>query len=364
VVIQGYAELAESSADDPETLEDSLLNIRAATDRAAALTRQLLSFSRRQVMDTRALDLGEQLESVGAMLRRLLPETIDYSLEVDGPLTVDADPGQLEQAVINLAVNARDAMPEGGRLSVCAERVDLSPSLREKHPDARPGPHALLRIADSGEGIAAADLAQIFEPFFTTKPDGRGTGLGLSVVFGIVRQHGGFIEVDSTPGRGSEFRLYLPLLDGPAAPAAREVVRTPSEGRETILLVEDEPAVRRLATRFLTKAGYRVVEADDGDSAIAQFDRHRHEIALAVLDVVLPKTNGRRVMEQITAFEPRLPVLFVSGYAAGGIHTNFILEKDLVLLPKPYSRDQLLEKVREVLDGASVPEVVGAVDAT
>lgn len=354
VVIHGYAELAETSQDDPETLADSLLNIRAATERAAALTRQLLSFSRRQVMDTRALDLGEQLESVGAMLRRLLPETIDYELRVEGPLTVDADPGQLEQAVINLAVNARDAMPEGGRLAISAQPVEVPASLREKHPDARPGPYALLRVADSGEGIAALDLAQIFEPFFTTKADGRGTGLGLSVVFGVVRQHGGFIEVDSRPGEGSEFRLYLPRLEGPAESVAREPERPPVQGRETILLVEDEPAVRSLATRFLTRAGYRVVEADDGESAIEQFLAHRDDIALAVLDVVLPKTNGRRVMEEITAIEPKLRVLFVSGYAAGGIHADFILEKDLVLLPKPYSRDQLLGKVREVLDAVPV----------
>jgi len=352
VVMQGYAELAALRVEGDSVLQNCIDNIRESTNRAAALTRQLLSFSRRQVMDTRPIALNELLENLSGMLERLLPEDIDYEHRLDPALgTIEADPGQLEQAVMNLAVNARDAMPRGGALTVETQAVTVSEQLARTHPGTRPGRFARLRVADSGEGMSEAVRAQVFEPFFTTKPEGLGTGLGMSVVFGIVKQHGGFIELRSAPGQGTEVDLYLPLVERAAQPPAPKPAPQPQRGTETILLVEDEPEVRRLATLFLYEAGYTVIEAADGAAAVAAFARHRDEIALAILDVVLPKSNGREVMAQITGLAPGLKVLFVSGYAAAGIHTDFILEDDLELLPKPYSRDALLGKVRELLDG-------------
>ncbi len=354
VVIQGFAELAMDQADNNAALKDSLKNIQEGTDRAAALTRQLLSFSRRQVIDTRPTDLDELLPNLSAMLSRLLPETIDYELRLSKEVnTIEADPGQIEQAIINLAVNARDAMPQGGTLRIETRQVDLDNNFVSTHPGSQIGRHVRLRISDTGEGMSEDIVERVFEPFFTTKPDGMGTGLGLSVVFGIVKQHSGFIDVQSQQDKGTRIDLYFPVLSQPAEvhrSAPRADAEGNSRGSETILLVEDEPAVRKLASTFLTRAGYKVIEAVDGEDAVDQFSAHSDEISLALLDVVLPKANGREVMDKIKTVSPELKVLFTSGYSSDGIHTNFILEDELILLQKPYRRDELLEKIREVLD--------------
>lgn len=351
VVIQGFTELAESQAGDDATLMDSLKNIREGTERAASLTRQLLSFSRRQVIDPRPVEPVRLLDNLKSMLSRLLPENIELSLDTSADAgMVKADPGQIEQAIVNLAVNARDAMPAGGRITISTRCEKVDETYARQHAEASPGNYIVLTVADTGEGIPENIRDKIFEPFFTTKPDGLGTGLGLSVVFGIVKQHGGFIDIDSEEDHGTEIHLYLPEAKGMAETARSTGDTSVRQGTETILLVEDEPAVRKLARIFLTRAGYHVIEASDGEEAVAQFRAHRDEISLALLDVVLPKANGREIMEKIVQLKPDIRVLFTSGYAADGIHTNFILRENLVLLPKPYNSEQLLNKVREVLD--------------
>ncbi len=351
VVIQGFAELAEESAEGNQLLKDCLKGIREGTDRAAALTRQLLSFSRRQVIDTRPIDPAELLERSTAMLSRLLPESIEYSLDVEpGLYTIKADAGQIEQAIVNLVLNARDAMPNGGVLRVSARNVVLDAAFVDAHPGSSAGGHILVTVADTGEGMSPEVIERVFEPFFTTKPDGLGTGLGLSVVFGIVKQHSGFIDLQSRPDEGTEVRLYLPASDRHAEDIESDARMAVRGGSETILVVEDEPAVRTLASTFLTREGYCVIEAEDGERAVDQFAAHRQEISLVLLDVVLPKLNGREVMDRIRAIDPSARVLLTSGYSADGIHTGFVLEEDLLLLQKPYKRDSLLRKVRETLD--------------
>jgi len=351
VVIKGYADLAEE-----KTREDSILSgyhnqILSAADRATDLTRQLLSFSSRQIMETEPLDLNVLMNETGNLLQRLLPENIAYEFIPGTNLgTIDGDAGQLEQAVINLAVNARDAMPDGGKLTIETENIMIDQNYVESHPWASVGRHVLLRVSDTGTGIAEEIQDLIFEPFFTTKPEGLGTGLGLSVLFGVVKQHGGFTHLYSELDRGTEFRIYLPIIERTARGLKRKLEPRITREHETVLLVEDDEQVRTLADTFLSLSGYQVILAEDGEVAIHRFREFQNKISIVILDVVLPKVDGREVMEEIHKLAPGLPILFCSGYSANGIHTNFILEDDLVLLQKPYSRDDLLRKVREMLD--------------
>ncbi len=353
VVIQGYVDLADDLAADNPTLREYHGYIRTSAQRAAELTRQLLSFSRRQILDTRAVDLNQVLENVRSLLSRLLPEYIELVMKPASDLRlVDGDEAQLEQAVINLAVNARDAMPDGGRLEIETSNVVISEDFVRTRPWARVGDHVLLRVTDTGVGISPEIVERIYEPFFTTKPEGLGTGLGLSVLFGLVKQHGGFIETRSEPGFGSTFLIYLPIADGSLvseepAPSVNRLTAS-----ETLLLVEDEDQVRKLAETFLKRAGYKVICAEDGDVAVEKFEQHQNEISLVLLDVVLPSLGGRAVMEKIHAIQPGFPILFMSGYSSDGIHANFILDKELKLLQKPYKREELLDRVREMIEHA------------
>jgi signal transduction histidine kinase len=351
VVIKGYTDLAEEKTREDAELSGYHNQILGAADRATDLTTQLLSFSSRQILDTEPLDLNVLLNETGNLLERLLPENITYEFIPGANLgIVDGDAGQLEQSVINLAVNARDAMPEGGKLTIETENIIINQNYVETHPWANIGRYVLLRVSDTGTGIPEEIQDLVFEPFFTTKPEGAGTGLGLSVLFGVIKQHGGFTHFYSEIDKGTEFRIYLPIVERTATSLKRKLESKVTRGDETVLLVEDNEQVRTLANTFLSLAGYQVILAEDGEMAIHKFKQHQHEISIVVLDVVLPKADGREVMEEIHKLAPRLPVLFCSGYSANGIHTNFILEDDLVLLQKPYSRDDLLRKIRELLD--------------
>jgi PAS domain S-box-containing protein len=351
VAILGNAELARGHADLAEEVEPYLDEIQEAAERAAGLTRQLLAFGRRQIVEPVPIDLNQLIEGLGRMLNRLIPENIENEFLPGEDLdAILADRGQLEQVIVNLAVNARDAMPEGGKLVLETANVTIPSDEADPQPPAEPGRYVLLRVIDSGRGMTKEVRERIFEPFFSTKPEGQGTGLGLSVVFGIVKHHGGFLDVFSEPGRGAEFRVYLPAEERePAhpepAPAGRE-----RGGCESVLLVEDEPSARRLARRVLSKAGYEVIEARDGREAVEAYRRHRWKIDLVLLDVVMPKMMGSEVRRRIREIDSDVRILFSSGYSRAGGHLDFIAREGLDLISKPYPTKALLEKIREILD--------------
>ncbi|MCB1645469.1 MAG: response regulator [Pseudomonadales bacterium] len=355
VVIKGYLDLAAPFGRADEELGNYLAQIGEAAERAAGLTRQLLSFSRRQIMEARPVDINKLVEGIGNLLQRLLPANIEYQF-LPGELSgrVEGDAGQLEQALVNLAVNARDAMPDGGKMTITTAATEVDADYVESHPWARPGSYVVVTVSDSGFGISPEIQSRIFEPFFTTKPEGQGTGLGLSVFFGIVKQHGGFVQLYSEPGHGTEIRMYLPLVEARIVEELPPPDSSESEtGRERVLLVEDDPQICRLAERVLTKAGYSVLVAVDGQEAIEKFSRAQAEIDIVLLDVVLPKASGHEVMKHIQEIRPDMPILFTSGYSANGIHTDFILREDLALLQKPYSSEELLRKIRLVIDAVT-----------
>jgi signal transduction histidine kinase/CheY-like chemotaxis protein len=317
--------------------------------RAAALTRQLLSFSRQQPLAPRTLELGETALRTERMLGRLLGERIAFSVNVRAPGRVRADPGQTELALVNLVVNARDAMAEGGRLEVEVDELGVADPRRPAGDDVPPGPLAVLRVRDDGPGIPAEIRERIFEPFFTTKESGRGTGLGLSTVLGIVQQSGGAIRVDSAPGRGSEFAIYLPLDEGEPEDVAAERRAPPARGSETVLLVEDDERVRAVVRRTLAAHGYRVVEASGAAAARAAARAPSAPPDLLLTDVILADGNGVDVAREATARWPGLPVVFISGYA--GVHLPAVesLPRQARFLPKPFAPEALLAEVRAAL---------------
>ncbi len=328
--------------------------ILAAAERAGRLTRSLLAHSRKQVLATQPVDLVSVTRSVAAMVKRLIGEDIQLTLEVgEGPLVAVADTGQLEQVMVNLCTNARDAMPRGGDLRLSIDRVELDEASARAAQVARPGAHARIAVKDTGVGMDAATRARLFEPFFTTKPVGKGTGLGLSIASGIVRQHGGSLEVKSAPGEGSTFTALLPLT-GEAVGATVGQVAGPvaARGEETILLAEDEPLVRRVLARTLTGAGYRVLQAMDGAEAVRLFQAHAGEVALCLLDVIMPVMNGRDAAEAITRERPGVPVLLASGYTAD-LLADRGLPPGLEIMAKPVEPGELLQRVRAMLDRKS-----------
>jgi two-component system cell cycle sensor histidine kinase/response regulator CckA len=352
--ISGYCDLLLHRLPDYSGLRKDVEEIRKAGDRAAALTRQLLAFSRRQVLQPKVLDLNEVVANLGHMLRRLIGEDIELSLELSPDLgQVKADPGQIEQVIANLAVNARDAMPDGGRITVTTANVDLSPAYAAAHPPVAPGPHVLLSIKDTGHGMDDETQAHLFEPFFTTQEKGKGTGLGLATVYGIVQQSGGHIRVNSAPGSGSVFRIYLPkvgngALAQPGADRPRPTIASP--GTETILLVEDEDVVRLLAQEILRMNGYTVLEARHGREALLMSEAHRGPIHLMLTDVVMPKMSGRELSERLRPMRPDTRVLFMSGYTDDAIGHHGVLDEGIAFLQKPFTAENLSLKIREVLD--------------
>jgi PAS domain S-box-containing protein len=354
--ISGYSDLLLHRLPEYSTLRRDVEEIRKAGDRAAALTRQLLAFSRRQVLQPKVLDLNSVVTKMGQVLRRLIGEDIELSIEPSPSLLLlKADPGQIEQVIVNLAVNSRDAMPDGGRITIATADADLSRSYAAAHPGVVPGPHVLLSVADTGQGMSDETQAHLFEPFFTTKERGKGTGLGLATVYGIVQQSGGHIRVNSAPDRGSTFFIYLPRVEGPkdaATGADRPPLPHPSPGTETVLLAEDEEVVRRLAREILSENGYKVLAAGNGREALLLSEAHRGEIHLLLTDVVMPKMSGRELTERIRLQRPGLRVLYMSGYTDDAILRHGVLEDGIPFLQKPFTPEVLARKVREVLDSA------------
>jgi two-component system, cell cycle sensor histidine kinase and response regulator CckA len=352
--ITGYTELLLSSlaADDP--LRSHAEQVRRSAQRAASLTQQLLAFSRRQVLEPKTLNLNEVISGIEEMLRRLIGEHIELRTRRAPDLwPVRADPGQLEQAIMNLVVNARDAMPGGGRLSIETGNAELDPAYAGAHMPIEPGDYAMVAVTDSGTGMTPEVRGRLFEPFFTTKGQGKGTGLGLSTTYGIVKQSGGYIWCYSEPGKGTTFKIYLPRADVDAVPAppTSPIPAAPLlPVHETILLVEDEPEVRSLVQRLLKMQGYSVVAAANPEEALAIIRDFKGQIDLMVTDVVMPGMSGRQLAERLAKILPNLKVLFVSGYTDDAIVHHGILDPGTAFLQKPFTPQALARKVREVIE--------------
>ena len=326
--------------------------IEKAAKRAAGLTRQLLIFSRQQVLEPRALDLNALVGNLEKMLHRLIGEDIELRTKQATALgAVRADPGQLEQAIVNLVVNARDAMPQGGRLTIETADVELDRGYVAGHVPTQPGPYVLLAISDTGVGMDGATKARLFEPFFTTKEPGRGTGLGLATVYGIVKQSGGYIWTYSELGHGTTFKIYLPrVAETPEAPESTTSPPTPVRGSETLLVVEDQEEVRKLTKRVLEARGYTVLAARNGAEALEIVAQHPSKIHLMITDVVMPGMNGRELAQHARARRSYLKVLYVSGYTGEAVLQHRLLEPGVAFLQKPFTPDVLARKTREVLD--------------
>jgi CheY-like chemotaxis protein len=340
------------SADDPT--RELIREIVSAGDRAAGLTRQLLAFSRKAILEPKVLDLKVLVADVDKMLRRIIGEDIQLTVVADPQLgVVKADPGQIEQVIMNLVVNARDAMPQGGRLTIELRNAELDETYTRSHAEARPGRHVLLAVSDTGCGMDAATLARIWEPFFSTKGE-KGTGLGLATVYGIVKQSGGHVAVYSEVGHGTTFKVYLPRVEQrPHLRKSFQGLAAMPRGSETVLLVEDEDGVRALARHVLQGCGYTVLEARDGAEAMRITGQQRGQIDLLITDVVMPRMGGREVAERLAAIHPAVKVLFLSGYTDDAVVRHGILEAQVAFLQKPFSTAALAAKVREVLDSMS-----------
>ncbi|HVF61797.1 MAG TPA: ATP-binding protein [Thermoanaerobaculia bacterium] len=352
-VILGYgAVVAAQVADDPHLVRD-LDEILLAGERAAALTRQLLTFSRKQVMQPRLLELNEVVRGVEPMLRRLIGEDIELSIALAPDLGhVHADPGQVEQVIVNLAINARDAMTAGGKLTIETAEVDLDVASAAEHTELQAGRYVQLTVTDSGTGIDPEVRRHLFEPFFTTKEPGKGTGLGLATSYGIVRQSGGHIGVDSEVGRGTSFKVLLPRAKHASAVEVREAPVLAPPGKETVLLVEDDAALRRLTRTILQGKGYRVLEAGSAAAALEEVAQHPEGIDLLLTDVVMPGLNGPDLARRLRSLRPEVRILFMSGYSDGAVLRPGVLGPGTAFLGKPFRADALAHKVREVLDGA------------
>jgi CheY-like chemotaxis protein len=336
-----------------------IAEVRHAGESAARLTRQLLAFSRRQILQPRVLDLNQIVERMDALVRRVIGEDVVFETRLSDTLKrVNADPGQIEQVLMNLAVNARDAMPDGGQLTIETADVDLDESYVSRHGGASPGPHVMLAMSDTGVGMNDETLRRVFEPFFTTKEAGKGTGLGLATVYGIVKQSHGSIWVYSEPGHGSTFKIYLPAIasQGSADTSDEETPRRLT-GMETVLIVEDQAEVRGVIRTTLRRNGYTVLEATNGQEALALSRGHAGPIHLLFTDVVMPGLSGRRVAEILTAERRDMRVLYTSGYTDDAIVRHGVLEPGLAFLQKPYTSSAMLRKLRSTLDTPNPPAV-------
>jgi two-component system, cell cycle sensor histidine kinase and response regulator CckA len=353
-VITAHAELLAERLDPSHPAAKSVAQIRKAADSAAALTRQLLAFSRKQIIHPRILDLNTIVAETQKLFGRLIGEHIEFSTALDPALgRTRVDPVLVEQILVNLVLNARDAMPQGGKLTIETSNADLGESYRANHAIVPPGKYIMLAVTDNGCGMDRETQSRIFEPFFTTKAVGKGTGLGLATVYGIVKQSGGFIWVYSEPGRGTTFKIYLPRENGPISlPHTHARPITFQRGSETVLLVEDAEPVRALAKEFLTESGYSVLEACDGKEAILLARETKTPIHLLLTDVVMPRMGGRQLAEQLARLHPAIKVLYMSGYPNDGIVRSGVLAGGVAFLQKPFTRELFLLRVREVLDHA------------
>ena len=350
-VVLGYGEVVLDALDPSAPVRSEMEQVYGAAERAAELTRQLLTFSRQQESDPTDLDLNEVIGTLVKLLHRIIGEDVEVAVIMGQALSlVHADPGQIEQMLMNLVLNARDAMQDGGRLTIETENVFLDEEYHEAHSWAKPGRYVLLIVTDSGVGIEPEVLPRIYEPFFTTKPPGEGTGLGLATVHGIVKQHKGLIHVYSEPGLGTTFKVYLPVVEEPAAAAREPVEGPPSGGTETILLAEDEEGVRQLTTRFLETAGYTVLSASNGEEALRVLEDCSEQIDLALIDVVMPRLGGREVVRRIRTRWPEMKVLLTTGYGVAGWAPEHAADEPVGVVTKPYGYSTILRKVRNCLD--------------
>ncbi len=353
-IISGYSQLVLGSAGTDQRLQDHVREVLKAADRAASLTAQLLAFSRRQVLTPQVLDLDAVVASMDKMLPCLIGENHELAIVKGKQLgRVMADSVHIEQVIVNLAVNARDAMPEGGRLTIETGNFDLDEGYARSHFGVTPGPYVMLAVSDTGCGMDAETQAHMFDPFFTTKEPGKGTGLGLATVYGIVKQSGGYIGVYSEPGRGTTFKIYLPRIDRAVQvvqPAQTQTRTEMAKGSETVLVVEDEHAVRSLVRGVLESSGYSVLEARHGPDALSLCGQHKGAINLLLTDVVMPQMNGRELAEHLAPLHARMKVLYMSGYSDGAFGKHRILDPRVPLIKKPFTPDALARKVREVLD--------------
>jgi two-component system cell cycle sensor histidine kinase/response regulator CckA len=352
MAIMGYGELLRTSFYQDDPMFHYIEDILKATDRAASLTQQLLAFSRRQIRQPRVLNLNRVVADLEKMLRRLIGEHIELEIIAESDLwMVQADSGQLGQVIINLALNARDAMPTGGRLTLATANTDFAASQQTRIDLIPPGKYVQLTITDSGAGMDVDTLSHIFEPFFTTKEAGRGSGLGVPVVYGIVRQNDGYIDVESQPGQGTVFMVYLPRSENAAEPALDpRLPRAQLEGSETILIVEDEMALRALLSRFFRLYGYDVLEARDGDEALFVGGRHQGPIHIMLTDVVMPRMSGRELADRLMHLHPEMQVFYMSGYSDRELAPFGIREPSKTIIPKPFRPLDLVRRVREFLD--------------
>jgi nitrogen-specific signal transduction histidine kinase/CheY-like chemotaxis protein len=351
MAITGYSELMRSKVLKDDPLYSHLENILKAGDRATALTQQLLTFSRQKIVYPQVVDLNRVVLDLEPMLRRLIGEDLDLEVVTDGGTgAVKADPGQLGQIVMNLVVNARDAMPQGGRLTLKTAPVDFTVGCHNQYGLTPPGAYVRLEVQDTGMGMDETTQAHVFEPFFTTKEPGKGTGLGLSTVYGIVKQSGGYLDLVSSPGAGSTFTVYLPRLDQVVGPSKAKIPITASfRGEETILLVEDEDVLRGLLAKFLRLYGYTVVEARHGGEALLACERHQGPIHLMVTDVVMPQMSGRELADRLTPLRPEMKIIYMSGYTEDALVQHGVADLSVAFLQKPFKPIELARQVRAVL---------------
>jgi two-component system, cell cycle sensor histidine kinase and response regulator CckA len=350
-VIQGYNRMMLDELSPVDPLRDYAEEITRAADRAGALTNQLLAFSRRQIIQPRVMNVNVVVENTEKMLRRLIGEDIDLLINLGAEIgNIKADPSHIEQAIVNLVVNARDAMPQGGRINIETANVILDETYSRSHMGVQPGQFIMIAVSDTGHGMDAETKRRMFEPFFTTKSHGKGTGLGLATVYGTVKQMNGDIWVYSEPGQGTTLKMYFPRVAEAAGGAGEQDVIPPrAEAGETILVVEDEKSVRDLTVRILTKLGYKVLVASGGEEAIAISDSYPDVISLLLTDVVMPNMSGRQVADHLLAARHGLKILYLSGYTDTTVVHHGVLENGLDFLPKPFSREVLARKIREVL---------------
>ena len=350
-VINGYTALTLAELDKNHPAREFVQEVVKAGERARTLVSQLLSFSRQQIINPVDLDLNEVIENLMKMIRRVIGEHIQYEFIPGHNLgTIHADWGQMEQVLINLCLNSRDALPQGGRITIETENVFIDNEYARTHSGSSPGRYTLLSVSDNGCGMDKKTMDSIFNPFFTTKPTGEGTGLGMSTVYGIVKQHHGEIQVYSEPDKGTIFKIYMPIVQRRAVHVSREVNGPVPTGTETILVAEDDEMVLSLTRETLTIAGYNVIEAGNGPKALELFNGSPEKISLLMLDVVMPGLGGKEVYDKIRETHPDVPALFSSGYSHNAVHTGFVLDKDLNFIQKPFSPDTLLRKIRKMLD--------------
>jgi PAS domain S-box-containing protein len=354
MAIMGYSELIRTSLVKGDPLYKYSEDILKATERAASLTQQLLAFSRRQVTQPQVLNLNRVVADLEKMLRRLIGEHIEMDIAAGPDLgVVKADPGQIGQIIMNLAVNARDAMPTGGRLILATDNIEFAASHECRFENIPPGHYVRLTVTDTGSGMNEETLAHIFEPFFTTKEVGKGTGLGLPMVYGIVKQNRGCVDVESQPGQGATFKIYLPRIEAAVeAPGARVSLAARLEGSETILVVEDEDALRTLLCRFFRLYGYDVLEARHGGEALLICERHPGPIHLMVTDVVMPQMSGKELAGRLASLHPEMTVFFMSGYTDSDLTGYGAPESTQHFIPKPFRPMDLVKKVRDFLDAS------------